>query len=77
MFQTKVVGKIKSVEPDRPQITGRMSFACLTTKARDTHSENVIIIAIPRQERLQERASILRLYVHRLSCFVNNESVKG
>jgi hypothetical protein len=47
----------------------RMRFACSITKATDTHSEYVILIAFPRQKWLRERASIVRLYVHCLSCF--------
>jgi hypothetical protein len=41
-------------------ITRRMRFACWITKATDTHSGYVILIALPRQERLRERASMLR-----------------
>ena len=35
-------------------ITWRMRFACWITKATDTHSEYVIPIAFPRQQRLRE-----------------------
>ena len=78
MFRTEVVDKIKSVESDRPQMTlWRMSIECLTTKATDTQSEYIILIAFPRQQRLHEPALILRLYVLCLSCFVNNETLKG
>jgi hypothetical protein len=38
----------------------RMRFACWITKATDTHSEYVILIAFPRQQRLRERALMLR-----------------
>ena len=39
------------VEPDRPQMTiWRMRFACWITKATDTHSEYVILFAVPRQQ---------------------------
>jgi len=38
----------------------RMSFASWITKARDTNSEYVILFAFLRQQRLRERASILR-----------------
>jgi hypothetical protein len=56
------------VQPDRPQMTiWRIRTACWTPKATDTRSEYVIIIAFPRQQWLRERASMLRLYVHRLS----------
>jgi hypothetical protein len=46
----------------------RMRFACWITKATDTHSEYVILINFPRQQWLGERASMLSLYVHCLSC---------
>jgi len=35
---------------------------------RHTHSEYLIFIALIRQQRLRERASILRLYVRCLFC---------
>jgi hypothetical protein len=38
----------------------RMRFACWMTKATDTHSEYVILIAFPLQQWLRERASMLR-----------------
>jgi hypothetical protein len=41
-------------------IIGRMCFACWITKATDTHSEYVILIAFPRQQWLHVRASMLR-----------------
>jgi hypothetical protein len=40
-----------------------MHFACWITKATDTHSEYVILIAFTRQQWLHERASMFRLYV--------------
>jgi hypothetical protein len=49
-------------------IIQRMRFACSITKATDTHSEYVILIAFPRQQWLRERASLLRLYIHSLRC---------
>jgi hypothetical protein len=45
-------------------IIWRMCFACWITKATNTHSEYVIIIAFRQQRLLRERAWILRLYVH-------------
>jgi hypothetical protein len=39
-------------------IIRRMRFACWITKATDTHSEYVIVIAFPRQQWLRERASM-------------------
>ena len=44
-------------------ITRRMRFACCITKATDTHSEYVILIACPQQQWLRER-SFVTLYVH-------------
>ena len=38
----------------------RMRFACWITKATKTQSEYIILIAFPRQQRLRERASVLR-----------------
>ena len=37
----------------------RMRIACWITKVTDTHSEYVILIAFPLQQRLNERASML------------------
>ena len=45
-------------------IIRRMRIAGWITKATDTHSECVILIAFSQQQWLRERASILRLYVH-------------
>ena len=44
-----------------------MRIASWITKATDTHSEYVILIVV-QQQWLRERASMLRLYVHCLSC---------
>jgi len=38
----------------------KMLVACWITKATNTHSEYVILIAFPRQQWLSERASMLR-----------------
>jgi len=38
----------------------RMRIACWIPKATDTHSEYVIFIALPLQQWLHERASMLR-----------------
>ena len=40
-------------------ITRRMRVACWIIKATDTHSEYVILIAIPPQKWLGERTSML------------------
>ena len=42
----------------------RMRIACWIAKATHTHSQYLIRIAFPLQQWLQERASILHLYVH-------------
>ena len=48
------------IELDRPRMAKwRMCIACGLTKATDTHSEYVILIAFPLQQRLGERASML------------------
>jgi hypothetical protein len=52
------------VEPDRPQMTiRRMRIACRIPKAKNTHSEYVILIAFARQQWMNERASML-IYTH-------------
>ena len=38
-------------------------FARWIHKATDTHSEHVLLIALPRQQQLRERASVLHLNV--------------
>jgi len=49
-----------TVQPDRPQMTIWLRIACWIPKATDTHSEYVIRTVFPLQQRLHERASILR-----------------
>ena len=50
-----------TVQPNRPQVTiWRMLIACWITKATNTLSEYVILIAFLLQQRLQKRASLLR-----------------
>ena len=47
-------------QPDRTQMTlRRMRIACCTTKATNTHSQYVILIAFQQQKWLHERASML------------------
>ena len=49
------------VEPNRPRMTiQRMRIACWIPKATKAHSEYVILIALPQQQWLKERASVLR-----------------
>jgi hypothetical protein len=50
------------LQPDRPTDDNkirRMRFACWITKATDTHSEYVILIALTRQQWLRECDSML------------------
>ena len=65
-FQNRVAYEIMQkniVKPDRPQMTiyviWRMRFACWITKAIDTLSEYITIIAFPRQQQLRDCASML------------------
>jgi hypothetical protein len=55
------VGKCcRPKEATKDNIIRRMHFECWVTKATDTHSEYVILIAFPRQQWLRERTSMLR-----------------
>jgi len=48
------------VEPERPQTTiWHMHFACWIPRATDMHSEYVILIASPLQQRLHKCISVL------------------
>ena len=38
----------------------RMRISCWVTKVTNTHSEYVVLIALPRQQWLYERVSVLR-----------------
>jgi len=55
------------IEPYRPQMPYKTAYALrmLENKATNIPSEYVTFIAHPRQRWLRERASILRLYIHR------------
>jgi len=69
LFENRTVYEImwkNSVPPEMPQIMS-MHIACWITKATDTHSEYIILIAFPLQQWIRERASMLRSYVHSLS----------
>jgi hypothetical protein len=57
-FRKSCRGRDRQATDDN--IIRRMRFACWITKAIDTHSEYVILIAFPRQQWLRERASVLR-----------------
>jgi hypothetical protein len=57
-----------TVERSRAQMSiWRMRIACWITRATNTHSKYVTLIAFPLQQWLYESASMLRLYVHCLS----------
>jgi len=49
-------------------IKWRLRIACWIPTATDTQSEHVLLPAFAGQEHLRERASMLRFYVHSLSC---------
>jgi hypothetical protein len=49
-------------------IIQHMHFACWITKATNTHSECVMLLAFPWQQWLCECTSMLHMYVHCLSC---------
>jgi len=49
------------LEPDKPQMTTwGMRIARRITKATNTHTECIMLIAFPLQQWLHERASLLR-----------------
>jgi len=54
----------------------RMRIASRITKATDTHSEYVIHIALPQQQWLHERASLLR-YTYIACVVLYDELHKG
>jgi hypothetical protein len=58
----------RGIQVTDDNIIQRIRFACWINKATDTHSEYGIVIDFPRQQLLRQRASMLRLYVHFLSC---------
>ena len=65
------------VEPGRPRMTvWRMHIARWITKATNTHSEYVILIALPLQQWLQERPSLLR-YSTLLALFIVDVNNSG
>ena len=58
------------VEPNSPQMTiWRVGITCWIPKATDIHLKYVLLIAFPPQQRLHERASMLRYtYIACLVC---------
>ena len=63
-FENRAVFEImwkNILELSRPQMTiWRVRIACWITKATNTHSQYVILIAFPLQQWLHKRASLLR-----------------
>jgi len=49
-------------------IIWRMRIACWTSKATDTHSEHVILIASPVQKWMHERSLMLRYVDMYIAC---------
>jgi hypothetical protein len=47
----------------------RVCFACLIIKGTNTHSERLLLIAFPWQQRFRKRAAMLRLDTHCLSFY--------
>ena len=60
MLFMRQCGKKNIVEPERPQIIWRMRIICRIPQATDTHSDCVIRDVFPLQQRLHERALMLR-----------------
>jgi hypothetical protein len=68
-------GRAGQATDDNTRIIWRMRFACWITKATDTHTEYVILMAFPRQLKFREGASMLRLYIHCLSSYHNHPCI--
>ena len=59
------------VQPGKSQMSiWRMRIECCITQATNTHSEYVILTAFLLQQWLFECASMLSLYIQRLSCCI-------
>jgi hypothetical protein len=55
-------------------IIWRMRFACWITKATDTHSQYIMLIAFPRQQWLRESTPMLRYtYIACLVTFMEDD----
>jgi hypothetical protein len=64
------------VEPDRPQMTiWRKSISSWEPEATNTHSKYIILIALPLQQWLHERASLLRCGTY-ITCLIIKELFK-
>ena len=65
------------VQLDRPQMTiWRMRIVWWITKATNTHSEYVVLIAFPLQQWLHDRASLLRYTCTACHVFTHKPSAK-
>ena len=69
LWDVEKYGTARQVTHD--SILRRMRFACWLKRATSTHSEYVILIAFLLQHWLHERASMLSLQVHIMSCFLS------
>jgi len=59
-MRQRAKNNLRARQATNENITRRMRFACCITKPTDTNSEYVILTAFPLQQRLRERALILR-----------------
>jgi hypothetical protein len=66
MGQREKDGRVRQATDDN--IIGRMRIAFCVTKTTDKFLQYLIFLALARQKLLRKRASILRLYLHCLSC---------
>ena len=59
---------------EKPGGAGRATdgSACYIPEAAETHSEYVVLIVFPLQQRLHKRASLLTLYLLFLSCVLQS-----
>jgi len=77
-FENRAVEEImweNTVQPGCPQMAIWCTrIACWKAKATDAHSECVILTALPWQQLLHVRISMLRLHVHRLSSIFQEEA---
>ena len=64
-------------EPDRAQMTiWRMHIACCVPKVTNTHSEYVLLIALPQQKWLHRHVSVLRYMYVACLVFLTNHAQK-
>ena len=68
----ETTGSVRQATDD--SIIRRTRFACWIRKATDTHSEYGIFISFPRQQWLNESATLLRFYVRYMYFLVLSQS---